>query len=171
MIPREVLELKGRPKLHKIGGRKYKNLILAIGNIDWSDIKNKEENFIKEQIPNSSHQVEDCIYLPHNDPTAPNKVVYKQTPIYSDEFGIYQNTAIEDNKTSENNSEILKNESRNNEYLKIFKQAENAEIDYRNLTAIEKAILTELASLRKHTIGSIIDELKSRFQTVEIQNT
>ncbi|MDI9435763.1 MAG: hypothetical protein QM396_07125, partial [Euryarchaeota archaeon] len=164
--------IKGKAKVYiKTGAREYKNLLLAIGNIDWFDIKNKEENFIKEQIPNSSHQVGEHIYLPHYDPTAPNKVVYKQTPIHSEEFGIYQNKATEDVKTSENNSEILKNESRNIESDKVVKQSENVEIDYRNLTAIEKAILTELASFHKHTIGSLIDELKSRFQTVEIRKT
>jgi len=57
------------------------------------------------------------------------------------------------------------------EHEKIVKQAENAAIDYRNLNAIEKAILTELASFRKHTIGSLIEELKSKFQAVEIRNT
>ena len=98
-------------------------------------------------------------------------MVYKQTPIHSEEFGIYQNKAIEDVKTSYSNSEILKNESRNIESDKLVKQSENVEIDYRNLTAIEKAILTELASFHKHTIGSLIDELKSRFQTVEIRKT
>ena len=71
-------------------------------------------------------------------------MVYKQTPIHSEEFGIYQNKAIEDVKTSDSNSEILKNESRNIESDKLVKQSENVEIDYRNLTAIEKAILTEL---------------------------
>ena len=134
-------------------------------------MKNKEEKFIKEQIPNSSHQVGDCIYLPHYDPTAPNKVVYKQTPIHSEEFGIYQNKTIGHDKRLENNSEILKTESRNIEHEKIVKQAEMAEIDYRSLTTIEKAILTELASLHKHTIGSLIEELKSRFHAVEIRNT
>ncbi len=164
--------IKGKAKVYiKTGAREYKNLLLAIGNIDWFDIKNKEENFIKEQIPNSSHQVGDCIYLPHYDPTAPNKVVYKQTPIHSEEFGICQNKTIDNDKRLENNSEILKAESRNIEHEKIVKQAENAEIDYRNLTTIEKAILTELASFRKHTIGSLIEELKSRFQAVEIRNT
>ncbi len=164
--------IKGKAKVYiKTGAREYKNLLLAIGNIDWFDIKNKEETFIKEQIPNSSHQVGDCIYLPHYDPTAPNKVVYKQTPIHSEEFGIYQNKTIEHNKTLENNSEILNAESRNIEHEKIVKQTKNAEIDYRNLTTIEKAILTELASFRKHTIGSLIEELKSKFQAVEIRNT
>ncbi|MBW4256578.1 hypothetical protein KTG15_02580 [Methanobacterium sp. YSL] len=164
--------IKGKAKVYiKTGAREYKNLLLAIGNIDWFDIKNKEEKFIKEQIPNSSHQVGDCIYLPHYDPTAPNKVVYKQTPIHSEEFGIYQNKTIGHDKRLENSSEILKAESRNIEHEKIVKQAENAEIDYRNLTTIEKAILTELASFRKHTIGSLIEELKSKFQTVEIRNT
>ena len=166
------MEIKGKAKVYiKTGAREYKNLLLAIGNIDWSDIKNKEEKFIKEQIPNSSHQVGDCIYLPHFDPTAPNKVVYKQTPIHSEEFGIYQNTTIEHNKTHENNSEILKTKSRNNEHEKLVKQSPNVEIDYRNLTNIEKAILTELASFRKHTIGSLINELKTRFQAVEIRKT
>lgn len=166
------MEIKGKAKVYiKTGAREYKNLLLAIGNIDWSDIKNKEEKFIKEQIPNSSHQVGDCIYLPHFDPTTPNKVVYKQTPIHSEEFGIYQNTSIEDDKITENNSEILKSESRNNEHEKIVKQSKNVEIDYRNLTNIEKAILTELASFHKHTIGSLINELKNRFQAVEIQKT
>ncbi|MCC7559753.1 MAG: hypothetical protein KO318_04905 [Methanobacterium sp.] len=166
------MEIKGKAKVYiKTGAREYKNLLLAIGNIDWSDIKNKEEKFIKEQIPNSSHQVGDCIYLPHFDPTAPNKVVYKQTPIHSEEFGIYQNTNIKHDKTPENNSEILKTESRNNEREKIVKQSPNVAIDYRNLTNIEKAILTELASFRKHTIGSLINELKTRFQAVEIRKT
>ncbi|MFA0834155.1 MAG: hypothetical protein ACC609_09130 [Methanobacterium formicicum] len=166
------MEIKGKAKVYiKTGAREYKNLLLAIGNIDWSDIKNKEENFIKEQIPNSSHQVGDCIYLPHFNSTAPNKVVYKQTPIHSEEFGIYQKTPIKDNKTPENNSEILKSENRNNEPEKIVKQTENVEIDYRNLNNIEKAILTELASFRKHTIGSLINELKTRFQAVEIRKT
>lgn len=164
--------IKGKAKVYiKTGAREYKNLLLAIGNINWSDIKNKEEKFIKEQIPNSSHQVGDCIYLPHFNPTAPNKVVYKQTPIHSEEFGIYQNKTIEHNKTPENNSEILKSESRNNEREKIVKQTENVEIDYRSLTKIEKAILTELASFRKHTIGSLINELKTRFQAVEVRKT
>ena len=164
--------IKGKAKVYiKTGAREYKNLLLAIGNIDWLDIKNKEEKFIKEQISNSSHQVGDCIYLPHYDPTASNKVVYKQTPIHSEEFGIYQNKTIDHDKRLENNSEILKAESRNIEHEKIVKQAENAAIDYRNLNAIEKAILTELASFRKHTIGSLIEELKSKFQAVEIRNT
>lgn len=166
------MEIKGKAKVYiKTGAREYKNLLLAIGNINWSDIKNKEEKFIKEQIPNSSHQVGDCIYLPHFNPTAPNKVVYKQTPIHSEEFGIYQNTTIKDNKTPENESEILKSKSRTNEPEKIVKQTENVEIDYRNLTKLEKAILTELASFRKHTIGSLINELKTRFQAVEIRKT
>ncbi|MEN6553437.1 MAG: hypothetical protein ABFC34_11215 [Methanobacterium sp.] len=98
-------------------------------------------------------------------------MVYKQTPIHSEEFGIYQNTTTEDNKTHENNSEILKTESRNNEHEKLVKQSPNVAIDYRNLTNIEKAILTELASFRKHTIGSLINELKTRFQAVEIRKT
>ena len=164
--------IKGKAKVYiKTGAREYKNLLLAIGNIDWLDIKNKEVNFIKEQIPNSSHQVGEHIHLPHYDPTAPNKVVYVQTHIHSEEFGIYQNNATRDVKTSDTDSEILKNESRNIESDKLVKQSENVEIDYRNLTAIEKAILTELASFHKHTIGSLIDELKSRFQTVEIRKT
>ncbi|MBF4473914.1 hypothetical protein [Methanobacterium formicicum] len=164
--------IKGKAKVYiKTGAREYKNLLLAIGSLDWFDIKNKEEKFIKEQIPNSSHHVEDCIYLPHYDPTAPNKVLYKQTPILSEEFGIYQNTSIEHDTVVKNDSEILKAESRNNAHKKIVKQSDNVEIDYRNLTTIEKAILTELASFHKHTIGSLINALKSRFQAVEIQET
>jgi len=169
---KRLFGIKGKAKVYiKTGAREYKNLLLAIGNIDWFDIKNKEEKFIKEQIPNSSHQVGDCIYLPHYDPTAPNKVVYKQTPIHSEEFGIYQNKAIEDVKTPTNDLEILKSESRNIESDKVVKQSENVEIDYRNLTTIEKAILTQLASYCEYTIGSLIDELKSRFSAVEIQKT
>lgn len=82
--------IKGKAKVYvKTGARECKNLLLSIGNIDWLDIRNKEEKFIKEQIPNSSHQVGEHIQLPHYDPTAPNKVVYVQTPIHSEEFGIF----------------------------------------------------------------------------------
>jgi len=38
--------------------------LLASRNINWLNIKNMEEKFIKQQIPNSSHNVgDDCIYL------------------------------------------------------------------------------------------------------------
>ena len=62
--------IKGKAKVYiKTGVIEYKNLLLAIRNIDWANIKNKEEEFIKKQIPNSSHQVGDIIYLPKHDPT------------------------------------------------------------------------------------------------------
>lgn len=164
--------IKGKAKVYiKTGARKYKSLILAIRNIDWLDIKNKEEKFIKEQIPNSSHHVGDEIYLPHYDPTVPNKVVYIPTSIHSEEFGIYKNNDEEEDLSFKSKVEILKEESRIGDSEKIVKQSENVEIDYRNLTVIEKAILTELASFSKHTIRTLVNELKNRFHDLEIRQT
>lgn len=166
---KQAANIKGKAKVYiKTGGREYKSLLLAIGNIDWANIKNKEENFIKQQIPNSSHQVGDVIYLPHYEPQVPNKVVYNPTPIDSEKFRIYQNKARETGKSNKNPPEILSNKSRNSKEDELVKQALDVEIDYRNLTMVEKAIFTELASLRKHTIGSLIEDLKSSFHEADI---
>jgi Mn-dependent DtxR family transcriptional regulator len=158
--------IKGKTKVYiKTGAREYKSLLLAIGNIDWLKIKKREEKFLEEQIPNSSHQVSEEIYLPHYDPSVPNKVVYHQTSIHSEKFRIYQNEDRKKDKKSENNGEILKGENR------IIKQAVNTEIDYRNLSVIEKTILTELAGYSKHTLDSLIEALKSNFRKADIVET
>jgi len=41
--------IKGKARVYiKTGAREYKSLLLAIRNIKWADIKNKEEEFIKK---------------------------------------------------------------------------------------------------------------------------
>ncbi len=153
---REAIGSRGKSKVYiKTGAKEYKSLLLAVGNIDWIKIKNKEEEFIKEQIPNSSHQVGDIIYLPIFDPTLPNKVRYNPTPIHSKEFRIYSKTDNTSDKGPEKSHEILMDINRNGNSDKLVKQAENVEIDYKNLTVIESAILSELVSLMKHTYNSI----------------
>jgi len=92
-------------------------------------------------------------------------VVYHQTSIHSEKFRIYKNEDRKENKKSENSGEILKGENR------IIKQAVNAEIDYRNLSVIEKSILTELAGYSKHTLDSLIDQLKNSFRKADIMET
>ena len=158
--------IKGKTKVYiKTGAREYKSLLLAVGNMDWLKIKNKEEEFIKEQILNSSHQVGEEIYLPQYDPSVPNKVVYHQTSIHSEKFRIYRNKTREEDIKSENNGEILKDESR------IIRQVLDVEIDYRDLNSIEKAIFTELTGFNKHTLKSLIEELKDRFKIADITAT
>jgi Mn-dependent DtxR family transcriptional regulator len=158
--------IKGKTKVYiKTEAREYKSLLLAIGNIEWLKIKNKEEEFIKEQILNSSHQVGEEIYLPQYDPIVPNKVVYHQTSIHSEKFRIYRNKTIEEDKKPENNGKILKDESR------IIRQVLGVEIDYRDLDGIEKAIFTELAGFNKHTLQSLIEELKNKFKIADITTT
>ncbi|MDP1553282.1 MAG: hypothetical protein Q8M06_09750, partial [Methanobacteriaceae archaeon] len=51
---------------------------------------------------------------------------------------------------------------------KIIKSPSSKEIDYRNLNQIEIAILAELASMKKHTMKSIVEELKSKFSEKDI---
>ena len=74
-------------------------------------------------------------------------------------------------KKAKKDSEILKSESRINKTDRPIKQAEDAEIDYKNLNLIEKAILTALASLRKYSISSLLEELKDTFSEDEIKLT
>lgn len=158
--------IKGKVNVYvKTGIDEYKSLLLAIRNIDWIKIKSKEEDFIKEQIPNSSHKVGEEIYLPNYDPSAPNKVVYPQTSIHSEKFRIYKNKDEKEDKKPESISEFLKNENR------IICQVAGAEIDYKNLNSIEKAILTELVAFKKYTVYSIIEELTSRFNKLDILAT
>ncbi len=164
--------IKGKAKVYiKTDAREYRSLLLAIGNIRWPDIKKKEEEFIEEQIPNSSHQVGGHVYLPDYDPTVPNKVMYHSTSIHSEEFRIYRNKGNKAFKRAENGSEILKGESRNNKTDRPIKQADDADIDYKNLNLIEKAVLTALASLRKYTSSSLLEEMKDSFSEEEIRLT
>lgn len=164
--------IKGKAKVYiKTDAREYKSLLLAIGNIGWSDIKKKEEEFIEQQILNSPHQVGGHVYLPDYDPSVPNKVVYHRTSINSEEFRIYKNKGNKSFKKAKKDSEILKSESRTNKTDRPIKQAEDAEIDYKNLNLIEKAILTALASLRKYSISSLLEELKDTFSEDEIKLT
>jgi Mn-dependent DtxR family transcriptional regulator len=164
--------IKGKAKVYiRTGAREYKSLLLAIRNIEWSDIKKKEEDFIEDQIPNFSHQVGDCIYLPEYDPSVPNQVVYNRTSIFSEEFRIYKTKKKEASNHHQENGENLKKKRGNSLKEKIIKTALNADIDYLNLTLIEKAILTSLASLRKYTIQTLIEELKPNYQEQELKLT
>ncbi len=82
--------ITGKIKVYlKHDAKAYNSFLLASRNIDWLNIKNKEEEFIKHQIPNSSNHVGDNMYLPYYDLKVPNQVVYKSTPMHSEEFGIY----------------------------------------------------------------------------------
>ncbi len=164
--------IKGKAKVYiKSEAGKYENLLLLIGNIDWLNIKNKEEDFIKKQIPNSSHQVSDVIYLPKYDQKKSNKVVYNPYHVQSKEFGIYSNTRNTVSKTENTNPEILIEKSRIENNDKHIKQAANAEIDYKNLTVLESAILSELVTFIKHTYKSIIDVLKLNYPENDIYKT
>jgi len=42
------------------------------------------------------------------------------------------------------------------------------EIDYKNITILEKSIFTQLADMKDHTEESIVEELKSRYNLDEI---
>ena len=53
----------------------------------------------------------------------------------------------------------------------VIKRIEGTEIDYRNLTIIEKNIFGLLAELQKHTFESIIDDLKENHPEEEIKDT
>jgi multimeric flavodoxin WrbA len=164
--------IKGKAKVYiKSEAEKYENLLLLIGNINWPNIKNKEEYFIKKQIPNSPHQVSDVIYLPKYDQKKSNKVVYNQYHVQSKEFGIYSNTINTVTKTEDTNPEILIEKSRIENKDKHIKQATNAEIDYKNLTVLESAILSELVNFIKHTYKSIIDVLKPSYPENDIYQT
>jgi len=164
--------IKGKAKVYiKSEAEKYENLLLLIGNINWPNIKNKEENFIKKQIPNSSHQVSDVIYLPKYDQTKSNKVVYNAYHIQSKEFRIYSNTRNTVTKTENKNPEILIEKSRIENIDKHIKQASNVEIDYKNLTVLESAILSELVNFIKHTYKSVIDVLKPSYPKDDIYQT
>ncbi|MBP2045145.1 hypothetical protein [Methanobacterium aggregans] len=164
--------IKGKTKVYvKTESNKYKSLILDIGNIDWIKIKNKEEKFIKTQIPNSSHTVIDEIYLPRYDPSVPNHVVYNKVSLSSEELRNYRTNGRHEAKIHNKQSENLIEDNRIENRDKVVKQVDGADIDYRNLTIIEKAVLTELASFSKHSIRSIIKELKDRFHTDEIMST
>ena len=164
--------IKGKAKVYiKSEAEKYENLLLLIGNINWPNIKNKEQDFIKKQIPNSSHQVSDVIYLPKYDQKKSNKVVYNPYHVQSKEFGIYSNTRNTVAKTENTSPEILIEKSRIGNNDKQIKQVANAEIDYKNLTVLESAILSELVNFIKHTYKSIIDVLKPNYPETEIYQT
>ena len=164
--------IKGKAKVYiKTGTNQYKNLLLAIGNIDWINIKKKEEKFIKIQIPNSSHQVGEVIYLPNYNHTLPNKVAYTPTHIHSKEFRIYKKNKLKTKFTDNKISEILTDKNRNNKQDKLIKQSLEVEIDYNNLMVIEKDILTELAGFIKHTINSIVELLKDKYPKTDILST
>lgn len=161
--------IKGKAKVYvKTESNKYKSLILDIGNIDWIKIKNKEEEFIKTQIPNSSHTVIDEIYLPRYDPSVNNHVVYNKVYLSSEELRNYRTNGKQIAKTPKTLAKNLIEDNRIGNRDKFVKQADGADIDYRNLTIIEKAVLTELATFSKHTLKSIIKELKDRFHKDEI---
>ncbi|QUH24189.1 hypothetical protein HYG87_10685 [Methanobacterium alkalithermotolerans] len=161
--------IKGKVNVYiKTGAREYKSLLLSIRNIDWLNIKEREEKFIKTQIPNSSHQIGEILYLPEYDPRVHNKVVYKPTSISSEEFELCKNKTTETKKQDQKDSLLIKSKKSNPEMDKIVEQNFSAEIDYRNLTLVEKAIISELASLRKFTTRSLVEELRSDFSKEEI---
>ena len=165
-------QIKGKAKVYvKSGAKEYKNLLLSMRNIDWPNIKNTEEKFIEKQIPNSSHQVGYTIQIPKYDPHVPNKVTYYTTSISSEEFRIYSKKNKEEDKSNIKTPEILPHTNRNRDNHKQIKQAENVEIDYKNITVIESAILSELVNFIKHTYKSIIDSLQSTYSENEINQT
>jgi hypothetical protein len=94
--------------------------------------------------------------------------VYKSTPINSEEFGIYTKNENEQFKSINSDRENLLEEKRNLNSSKILKSPTSMEIDYRSLNQIEIAIMAELASLKKHTMKSIVEELKSKFSEKDI---
>jgi len=164
--------IKGKAKVYiKDGAREYKSLLLSIGNIEWLDIKKKEEEFIKQQIPNSTHQVGSHLHIPVYDTTVPNKVVYHPTSIHSREFKIYKKKGSKAFKKAKDDSENLKSEKRNDENDQPLKQAEDADINYKNLNLMEKTILTALTGIRKYTLSSLLEELKESFTEDEIRLT
>ena len=166
---KQVEGIKGKIKVYlKSDSRQYMSLLLASRNINWFNIKNMEEKFIKQQIPNSSHHVGDDLHLPYYDVNVPNKFVYKSTPINSEEFGIYIKNENEQFKSINSDRDNLLEEKRNLNSSKILKSPSSKEIDYRNLNQIEIAIMAELASLKKHTMKSIVEELKSKFSEKDI---
>ncbi len=166
---KQVEGIKGKLKVYlKSDIKGFKNLLLASRNINWFNIKNIEEEFIKEQIPNSSHHVGDDLYLPYYDLSVPNKVVYKSTPMHSEEFRIYTKKENKQLKSLKNDDEFLMTKNRISNHSKIIKSVPNNEIDYRNLNQIEITILTELVTMKDHTTESIIEELKSKFSEKDI---
>lgn len=161
--------IKGKTKVYiKTGAKEYKSLLLAIRNIYWPDIKSKEEEFIKIQIPNSSHQVSDIVHLPKFDPTVSNKVVYTPISIHSKEFRIYSKKDEQFDKSPKTQPINLMNINRNRDHDKTIKKAENVDIDYRNLTVLESAILSELVNFIKHTYNSIVEALTPKYPENEI---
>lgn len=161
--------IKGKTKVYiKTGAKEYKSLLLAIRNIDWQDIKSKEEKFIKIQIPNSSHQVSDIVYLPKFDPAQSNKVTYTPISIHSKEFRIYSKKDNKSDKSPKNEPVNLTDIKRNRDNNKTIKKAENVDIDYRNLNMVEIAILSELVNLMKHTYNSIVEALSHKYSKNEI---
>ena len=88
---KEDYDIKGRTKVYiRSGAREYKSLVLAMENINWDKIRKKEEEFIKEQFPNTPYKVSEETYLPYYDPSVSNKVVYHRTTIDSVGFGWYK---------------------------------------------------------------------------------
>ncbi len=169
---KQVEGIKGKIKVYlKSDSKQYMSLFLASRNINWLNIKNMEEKFIKQQIPNSSHNVGDDLHLPYYDVNVPNKFVYKSTPINSEEFGIYTKNENEQLKSINSDRENLLEEKRNLNSSKIIKSPTSMEIDYRSLNQIEIAIMAELASLKKHTMKSIVEELKSKFSEKDLIST
>jgi Mn-dependent DtxR family transcriptional regulator len=161
--------VKGRTKVFiKSGSKEYKSLLLAIRTIKWPRIKEKEEEFIKKQILNSSYNVGDVIHLPHYESRVVNKVVYTPTPINSKEFRIYITKEHMPFKNSNKNKENLMGKSRYSKNSKCIKTIPGVEIDYKNITILEKSIFTQLADLKDHTRESIVEELKSRYNLDEI---
>ena len=140
----------------------YKNLLLAVGNIDWLNMKREEEQFIKTEILNSSYQVGDSVYLFEYDPNLPNQVKYTPSLIDSEEFRIYKSKAPKGNKSLGNTAENLIGENR------IIKQSKLS-IDYKNTTVTEKAILSELSKLTEQTCSSIIEELSPDYKEIDVK--
>ena len=161
--------VKGRTKVFiKSGSKEYKSLLLAIRTIKWPRIKEKEEEFIKKQILNSSYNVGDVIHLPHYESRVVNKVVYTPTPIHSKEFRIYITKEHRPFKKSNKNKENLISKNRYSKSSKFIKTIPGVEIDYKNITILEKSIFTQLADMKDHTEESIVEELKSRYNLDEI---
>ena len=95
-------------------------------------------------------------------------MVYNCTFIHSEEFRIYSKKDNEKDKSTKTEPEILMSISRNRTLDKPIKQTENVEIDYKNLTGIESAILSELVNFIKHTYKSIIEALKPTYSQDDI---
>ncbi len=161
--------VKGRTKVYiKSEMKEYKSLLLAIKTIKWPKIKEKEEKFIKKQILNFSYNVGEVIHIPHYESRVANKVVYTPTPIHSKEFRIYIKKEHRPFKKSNKNMKKLISKSRYSKNSKFIKTIPGVEIDYKNITILEKSIFTQLADLKDHTEESIVEELKSKYNLDEI---